>query len=183
MLQRSLCEGKLFNSVCKTELIRVIKLGLFLKQGGKVNYFCLKHIQQGLKAFAAHLYPHFRWVFLPFEVGGRGVTPTDLHLQNSPRELQHLHACKLRAIWRIYTQNAREKQACKIRQSLNYTQYACIYHREISSPLLLHTSCVYFLKADLKEVVKCWSIIVSSHSNFSMNCMYWSVCLKVDYSK
>ena len=51
--------GKLFNSVCKTELIRVIKLGLFLKQGGKVNYFCLKHIQQGLKAFAAHLYPHF----------------------------------------------------------------------------------------------------------------------------
>ena len=84
-----------------------------------------------------------------------GVTPTDLHLQYSPRELQHLHACKLRAIWRIYTQNAREKQACKIRQSLNYTQYACIYHREISSPLLLHTSCVYFLKADLKEVVKC----------------------------
>lgn len=80
-------------------------------------------------------------------------------------------------------QNAREKQACKIRQSLNYTQHACIYHREISSPLLLHTSCVYFLKADLKEVVKCWSIIVSSHSNFSINCMYWSVCLKVDYSK
>ena len=111
------------------------------------------------------------------------VTPTNLHLQYRPWELPHLHACKLRAIWRIYTQNAREKQACKIRQSLNYTQYACIYHREISSPLLLHTSCVYFLKADLKEVVKCWSIIVSSHSNFSMNCMYWSVCLKVDYSK
>ena len=43
MLQRSLCEGKLFNSVCKTELIRVIKFGLFLKQGGKVNYFCLKN--------------------------------------------------------------------------------------------------------------------------------------------
>ena len=59
MLQRLLCEGKLFNSVCKTELIRVIKLGLFLKQGGKVNYFCHKHIQQGLKAFAAHLYPYF----------------------------------------------------------------------------------------------------------------------------
>lgn len=183
MLQRSLCEGKLFNSVCKTELIRVIKLGLFLKQGGKVNYFCLKQLQQGLKAFAAHLYPYFPWVFLPFEVGRRGVTPTDLHLQNSPRELQRLHACKLRAIWRIYAQNAREKQACKIRQSLSYTQYSCICHREISSPLLLHTSCVYFLKADLKEVVKCWSIIVSSHSNFSMNCMYWSVCLKVDYSK
>ena len=59
MLQRLLCEEELFNSVCKTELIRVIKLGLFLKQGGKVNYFCLKHIQQGLKAFAAHLYPYF----------------------------------------------------------------------------------------------------------------------------
>ena len=72
------------------------------------------------------------------------VTPTNLHLQYRPWELPHLHACKLRAIWRIYTQNAREKQACKIRQSLNYTQYACIYHREISSPLLLHTSCVFF---------------------------------------
>ena len=44
MLQCSLCEGKLFDSVCKTECIRVIKLGLFLKQGGKVNYFCLKQI-------------------------------------------------------------------------------------------------------------------------------------------
>ena len=59
MRQCLLCEGKLFNSVCKTELIRVIKLDLFLKQGGKVNYFCLKHIQQGFKAFTAHLYPYF----------------------------------------------------------------------------------------------------------------------------
>lgn len=59
MLQRLLCEGKLFNCVCKTELIRVIKLGLFLKQGGKVNYFCLKQIQQCLNAFAAHLFPYF----------------------------------------------------------------------------------------------------------------------------
>ena len=145
-----------------------------------MNYFCLKQTQQRLKALATHLYPNFPWVCLTKR--SITVTPTNLHLQYRPWELPHLHACKLRAIWRIYTQNAREKQTCKIRQSLNYTQYACIYHREISSPLLLHTSCV-FLKADLKEVVKCWSIIVSSHSNFSMKCMYWSVCLKVDYSK
>ena len=118
----------------------------------------------------------------PLRWGGGGSPRLTCIYQTSPRELQHLHACKLRAIWRIYAQNAREKQACKIRQSLSYTQYACICHREISSPLLLHTSCV-FLKADLKEVVKCWSIIGSSHSNFSMKCMYWSVCLKVDYSK
>ena len=152
MLQRLLCEEKLFNSVCKTELIRVIKLGLFLKQGGKVNYFCVKHIQQGRTSV-----PILSLSVPPLWGGGgeRGVAPTDLHLQYSPRELQHLHTYKLRAIWRIYTQNARENQACKIRQSLNYTQYACIYHREISSPLLLHTSCIYFLKADLKEVVKC----------------------------
>ena len=59
ILQRSLCEEKRFNSVCKTECIGVIKLRLFLKQGGKVNYFCRKQIQQGFKAFPAHLYPYF----------------------------------------------------------------------------------------------------------------------------
>ena len=80
---------------------------------------------------------------------------------------QHLHAWKLRAIWRIYTQNAREKQACKIRQSLNYTQYACIYHREISSPLLLHTSCIFF-KGRFKRSRK----MLSDHSLFPFKFQY-----------
>ena len=59
-------------------------LGLFLKQGGEVNYFCLNQIQHGLNAFAANLYPNFPW----WGGGGGGgggergtVTLTDLHLQ------------------------------------------------------------------------------------------------------
>ena len=34
-------------------------------------------------------------------------------VQYRPRALQHLHARKLRAIWRFYTQNPRKKLACK----------------------------------------------------------------------
>ena len=51
-----------------------------------------------------------------------------LKLQYRPRALQHLHACKLRAVWQIYTQNTRKIHACKIYTS-NYTQDACIYHQ------------------------------------------------------
>ena len=64
-------------------------------------------------------------------------------------------------------QNAREKQACKIRQSLNYTQHACIYHREISSPLLLHTSCIFF-KGRFKRSRK----MLSDHSLFPFKFQY-----------
>ena len=56
-------------------------LGLFLKQGGEVNYFCPNQIQPGLNAFAANLYQ----TFLGGVGGGGGergtVTLTDLHLQ------------------------------------------------------------------------------------------------------
>ena len=46
-----------------------------------------------------------------------------LKLQYRPRVLQHLHACKLRAVWQIYTQNTRH--ACKIlHEQLNAR---CVY--------------------------------------------------------
>jgi len=133
VLQRSLCEGKLFNS---------------LPPGGGG--------------------------------GGRGG---GLHLQHRPRELQHFHACKLCAMWRIYTQNAREKQACKITRTLNYTQYACIYRREISSPLLLHISCVYFLTVDFKRnrnMLIDHSLFTFQYELYVLTCLFESGLFKVD---
>ena len=88
------------------------KLGLFLKQGGEVNYFCLKQFQQGLKAFAAYLYPNFPWVCLLPWGGGRG--------EGQSPWLTFIYSA---GHWNcsIYTQNAREKHACRITWSLNYT--------------------------------------------------------------
>ena len=44
---------------------------------------------------------------------------------------------------------------------------ACIYRRKTSC--LLHASCFFFLVADLREIIRCRSITVSSHFNFSKN--------------
>ena len=123
MLQRSLCEGKLF----KFGLQNRMHQGFFNRMA-KWTIFVLNRLSRVWRP-SRHIYTQ---TFIECASRGGGgrltkrsitVTPTNLHLQHRPWELPHLHACKLRAIWRIYTQNAREKQACKIRQSLNYTQY------------------------------------------------------------
>ena len=74
-----------------------------------------------------------------------------LKLQYRPRVLQHLHACKLRAVWQIYTQNTRH--ACKIlHEQLNAR---CVYlslEKFLRFPLLL-------LRASCKMSLKGWGWI------------------------
>ena len=68
-----------------------------------------------------------------------------LKLQYRPRVLQHLHACKLRAVWRIYTQNTRKKHACKILHEQLHAR--CVYLSLEKLPfLLLRASCKVSLK-------------------------------------
>lgn len=59
--------------------------------------------------------------------------------------LQHLHACKLRAVWRIYTQNTRKIHACKILHEQLHAR--CVYlSLKKFSLLLLRASCKVSLK-------------------------------------
>ena len=46
-----------------------------------------------------------------------------LNIQYRPRALQHLHAHKLRAIWRISTKNPRKKLACKFLHELLHADF------------------------------------------------------------
>ena len=71
-----------------------------------------------------------------------------LKLQYRPRVLQHLHACKLRAVWRIYTQNTRH--ACKILHEQLHAR--CLYLLLEKFPLLL-------LRASCKVSLKGWGWI------------------------
>ena len=71
-----------------------------------------------------------------------------LKLQYRPRVLQHLHACKLRAVWRIYTQNTRH--ACKILHEQLHAR--CLYLSLEKFPLLL-------LRASCKVSLKGWGWI------------------------
>ena len=59
--------------------------------------------------------------------------------------LQHLHACKLRAVWRIYTQNTRKIHACKILHEQLHAR--CVYlSLKKFSLLLFRASCKVSLK-------------------------------------
>lgn len=59
--------------------------------------------------------------------------------------LQHLHACKSRAVWRIYTQNTRKIHACKILHEQLHAR--CVYlSLKKFSLLLLRASCKVSLK-------------------------------------
>ena len=71
-----------------------------------------------------------------------------LKLQYRSRVLQHLHACKLRAVWRIYTQNTRH--ACKILHE--QLRARCVYLSLEKFPLLL-------LRASCKVSLKGWGRI------------------------
>ena len=65
-----------------------------------------------------------------------------LHVQYGPRVLQHLHARKMHAIWRIYTQFTRGIRAHKILHALSYAHQlhantACILLKDES--FVIHT--------------------------------------------
>ena len=71
-----------------------------------------------------------------------------LVLQYRPQALQHLHARKVRAIWRISTKNPRKKLTCKFKHEL---LHAGFLHANLSVLLQwlilltkIHASCVYF---------------------------------------
>ena len=71
-----------------------------------------------------------------------------LVLQYRPQALQHLHARKVRAIWRISTKNPRKKLVCKFKHEL---LHAGFLHANVSVLLRwlilltkIHASCVYF---------------------------------------
>ena len=73
-----------------------------------------------------------------------------LKIQYRPRVLQHLHACKWRAVWRIYTQNTRKIHACKILREQLHAR--CVYLSLENCPLLL-------LRASCKVSLKGWGWI------------------------
>ena len=90
-----------------------------------------------------------------------------LNLQYKPRDLQHLHTCKLHTIWRIYMQNICLSNFTRaITHSLNYTQDVCIYRRKFSSlTFTCKPQVLILLMADLKKEISIFYIIF----NFSKN--------------
>ena len=80
------------------------------------------------------------------------------NIQYRPRALQHLHARKLRAIWRISTTNPRKKLACKFLHELLHADFL---HANLSVLLRclilltkIHASCVYFFTTENLADVK-----------------------------
>jgi len=71
------------------------------------------------------------------------------NIQYRPRALQHLHAHKLRAIWRISMKNQRKKLECTFLHQLLHAEFLqANLSVFLQSPILLikiHASCVYFL--------------------------------------
>ena len=85
-------------------------------------------------------------------------------VQYRPRALQHLHARKLRAIWRIFTKNPRKKLGCKFLQELLHAHFL---HANLSALLWwlilltkIHASCVYFFTTENVADVKLETDIV-----------------------
>ena len=68
------------------------------------------------------------------------------HLQYRPRALQLLHARKLRAIWRISTQNPRKRLACKFLHELLHADFLLanlsVFLRWLIFLIKIRASCV-----------------------------------------
>ena len=75
-----------------------------------------------------------------------------------PQALQNLHACKLRAMWWIFTQNPHQRLVCKFLHKLLHATFLHsnlrVFLRRLILLVKIHVSCVYFFTtANMADVI------------------------------